>query len=156
MGEGLSSNYKPKTIDILKESLADKPYSDQSTSSDDQSTSSDDAQDEVRYKLNESLPDKPYSDQSTSSDDQSTSSDDQSTSSDDQSTSSDDAQDEVRYKLIIDPSEDESLTRLLLMFDILKSDNTRTFMCSNFPGDSQLQKVFLYVECMSCTFYSCR
>ena len=93
MGEGLSSNYKPKTIDILKESLADKPYSDQSTSSDD-------------------------------------------------------AQDEVRYKLIIDPSEDESLTRLLLMFGILKSDNTRTFMCSNFPGDSQLQKVFLIVECI--------
>ena len=48
---------------------------------------------------------------------------------------------EVRYKLIIDPSEDESLTRLLFMFGILKFENTRTFMCSDFPGDSQLQKV---------------
>jgi len=85
------SHYKPKTIDILRESLADKPYSNQG----------------------------------------------------DQKTSSDDTQNEVRYKLIIDPSEDESITRLLLMFGILTSDNARTFMCSNFPGDSQLQKVIL-------------
>ena len=91
MGTDLGSDYQPKTIDILRESLADKPYSNQ-----------------VR-----------------------------------QNTSSDDTQNEVRYKLIIDPSEDESITRLLLMFDILTSDNTRTFMCSNFPGDSQLQKVIL-------------
>ena len=55
----------------------------------------------------------------------------------------DDTQNEVRYKLIIDRSEDESITRLLFMFGILKFENTRTFMCSNFPGDSQLQKVII-------------
>jgi len=48
---------------------------------------------------------------------------------------------EVRYKLIIDPSEDESVTQLLFMFGILKRENTRMYMCSNFPGDGQLQKV---------------
>ena len=53
----------------------------------------------------------------------------------------DDSQNEVRYKLIIDPSEDESVTRLLFMFGLLKFENTRTFMCSDFPGDGQLQKV---------------
>ena len=53
----------------------------------------------------------------------------------------DDTQNEVRYKLIIDPSEDESITRLLFMFDILKRDNTRSYMCSDFLGDGQLQKV---------------
>ena len=52
-----------------------------------------------------------------------------------------DTQNEVRYKLIIDPSEDESVTQLLFMFDILKRENTRTYMCSDFPGDGQLQKV---------------
>ena len=50
-------------------------------------------------------------------------------------------QNEVRYKLIIDQSKDESITRLLFMFDILKREKTRTYMCSNFPGDNQLQKV---------------
>ena len=50
---------------------------------------------------------------------------------------------EVRYKLIIDPSEDESITRLLFMFDILKRENTRTYICSDFLGDGQLQKVNL-------------
>ena len=53
----------------------------------------------------------------------------------------DDTQNEVRYKLIIDQSEDESATRLLFMFGILKCENTRVYMCSNFPGDSQLRKV---------------
>ena len=52
-----------------------------------------------------------------------------------------DTQNEVRYKLIIDPSEDESITRLLFMFGILKRDNTRSYMCSDFLGDGQLQKV---------------
>ena len=52
-----------------------------------------------------------------------------------------DTQNEVRYKLIIDPSEDESVTQLLFMFGILKRENTRTYMCSDFPGDGQLQKV---------------
>jgi len=49
--------------------------------------------------------------------------------------------DEVRYKLIIDPSEDDSLSRLLLMYKILDPKKTKTFMCSDFPEDSQLQKV---------------
>ena len=57
------------------------------------------------------------------------------------SSSLDDTQNEVRYKLIIDPSEDESVTRLLFMFGILKRENTRTYMCSDFRGDGQLQKV---------------
>ena len=103
MDTDLDSNYHPKTIDILRESLADKPYNNQSG----------------------------------------------------QNTSSDDTQNEVRYKLIIDPSEDESITRLLLMFGILTSDNTHTFMCSNFPGDSQLQKVILlYLYLMSCSHFA--
>ena len=50
---------------------------------------------------------------------------------------------EVRYKLIIDPSEDESITRLLFMFRILERENTRTYICSDFLGDGQLQKVNL-------------
>ena len=58
-----------------------------------------------------------------------------------QAVSHDDTQNEVRYKLIIDPSEDESITRLLFMFDILKHEQTRTYMCSDFLGDGQLQKV---------------
>ena len=53
----------------------------------------------------------------------------------------DDVQNEFRYKLIIDPSEDDSVIRLLFMFGILNRENTRTFMCSNFPGDSQLRNV---------------
>ena len=48
---------------------------------------------------------------------------------------------EVRYKLIIDPSEDSSMVRLLFRFGVLQRDNTRIYVCSNFPGDTQLQKV---------------
>ena len=48
---------------------------------------------------------------------------------------------EARYKLIIDPSEDDSLVRLLFSFDILQRTEAHTFMCSDFPGDSQLQQV---------------
>ena len=62
--------------------------------------------------------------------------------------SDDNTQDEVRYKLIIDPSEDESITRLLFMFGILEHENTRTYICSDFLGDGQLQKV-------NCTNISC-
>ena len=51
------------------------------------------------------------------------------------------SENEVRYKLIIDPSEDDSLVRLLFTFGILKRDNTRIFVCSNFPADSHLQKI---------------
>ena len=48
---------------------------------------------------------------------------------------------EVRYKLIIDSSEDNSLLRLLFAFDILKEKETRTYVCSDFPGDSHQQMV---------------
>ena len=56
---------------------------------------------------------------------------------------------EVRYKLIIDPSEDDSLVRLLFSFNILQREKTCMFVCSDFPGDSQLQKV-RNCEHMSC------
>ena len=48
---------------------------------------------------------------------------------------------DVRYKLIIDPSEDDSLVWLLFSFGVLQRKETRMFMCSDFSGDSQLQKV---------------
>ena len=48
---------------------------------------------------------------------------------------------EVRYKLIIDPSEDDSLVRLLFSVGVLERENTRMFVCSDFPGDGQLQKI---------------
>ena len=80
--------------------------------------------------LRNSLADKPYVSQTATNKVMAT-----------QSPSLDDTQNEVRYKLIIDPSEDESITRLLFMFGILKRDNTRTYMCSDFLGDGQLQKV---------------
>ena len=51
------------------------------------------------------------------------------------------SENEVRYKLIIDPSEDDSIVRLLFSFGILKRDSTRIFVCSNFLGDGQLQKI---------------
>lgn len=55
------------------------------------------------------------------------------------------AEAEVRYKLIIDPSEDDSLMRLLFSFGVLKREETRMFVCSDFAGDSQLQKVTQHV-----------
>ena len=48
---------------------------------------------------------------------------------------------EVRYKLIIDSSEDNSLLHLLFAFGILKERDTRTYVCSDFPGDSHQQMV---------------
>lgn len=48
---------------------------------------------------------------------------------------------EVRYKLIIDPSEDDSLIRFLFSFNVLDRANTRMYVCSDFPGDGQMQKV---------------
>ena len=51
------------------------------------------------------------------------------------------SENEVRYKLIIDPSEDDSLVRLLFTFGILSRKNTRIFVCSNFPADGHLQKI---------------
>ena len=55
------------------------------------------------------------------------------------------AEAEVRYKLIIDSSEDDSLMRLLFSFGVLKREETRMFVCSDFAGDSQLQKVTEHV-----------
>ena len=51
------------------------------------------------------------------------------------------AENEVRYKLLIDPSEDDSLVRLLFSFDVLERENTRIFMCSDFPEDGEIQNV---------------
>ena len=55
------------------------------------------------------------------------------------------AEAEVRYKLIIDPSEDDSLVRLLFSFKVLQREKTHIFMCSDFPGNTHLQKVSLCV-----------
>ena len=45
-------------------------------------------------------------------------------------------QSEVRYKLIIDPSEDDSLVRLLFTYGVLRRGDTRLFICSDFTEDS--------------------
>ena len=46
-------------------------------------------------------------------------------------------QSEVRFKLIIDPSEDDSLVRLLFTYGVLQRENTRLYICSDFPGDTR-------------------
>ena len=51
------------------------------------------------------------------------------------------AENEVRYKMLIDPSEDDSLVRLLFSFGVLERENTRIFMCSTFPEDGEVQNV---------------
>ena len=51
---------------------------------------------------------------------------------------------EMRYKLIIDSSEDNSVVRLLFSTGVLKREKTRMYMCSDFHGDSQLQKVIIF------------
>ena len=55
----------------------------------------------------------------------------------------------VRYKLVIDSSEDESVTRLLYAFNIVDPATTRTYMCSSFPEDGEVQEVHEadYVAC---------
>ena len=55
----------------------------------------------------------------------------------------DNTQTEVRYKLLIDPSEDNSIIQLILILGKLNRENTRTYMCSDYFGDGQLQKVSL-------------
>ena len=50
-------------------------------------------------------------------------------------------EDEVRYKIIIHSSEDDSLVSVLLHHKLLERQNTRIYMCSDFPGDTELQKV---------------
>lgn len=51
------------------------------------------------------------------------------------------AENEVRYKLVIDPSEDGSLVRLLFSCGVLQRSTTRVYMCSEFSGDAELHKV---------------
>ena len=48
---------------------------------------------------------------------------------------------EVRYKLLIEPSEDDSLIRLLFAYEVLNRESTKILVCSKFPGDSEAQKV---------------
>ena len=67
-------------------------------------------------------------------------------------------EDEFRYKIIIHPSEDDSLVRVLFMHKLLQRQKTRIYMCSDFCGDTELQKVSINARCMStsallsCTF----
>ena len=62
--------------------------------------------------------------------------------------------DEVRYKLIIDSSEDSSLLRLLFAFEVLKYENTRTYVCSDFPGDSHQNMVCVCVCVCVCVVFA--
>ena len=50
-------------------------------------------------------------------------------------------EDEVRYKIVIHSSEDDSLVRHLFQYEVLERQNTRIYICSGFPGDTELQKV---------------
>ena len=50
-------------------------------------------------------------------------------------------EDEVRYKIIIHSSEDDSLVRVLFQHKLLERLSTRIYMCSDFPRDTELQKV---------------
>ena len=56
-------------------------------------------------------------------------------------------EDEVRYKIVIHSSEDDSLVRLLFQYKVLERQNTRIYTCSDFQGDSELQKVNLTDIC---------
>lgn len=47
----------------------------------------------------------------------------------------------VRYKLVIDPSEDNSLIRLLFSSKTVKRENLRMFICSDFPSDGEIQMI---------------
>ena len=51
------------------------------------------------------------------------------------------SENEVRFKLIIDPSEDDSLLRLLFTVHAMDRKKTHLFVCSDFPGDSEVQKI---------------
>ena len=50
-------------------------------------------------------------------------------------------EDEVRYKIVIHSSEDDSVVRLLFQLKIVERQNARIYICSDFPGDTELQKV---------------
>ena len=59
---------------------------------------------------------------------------------------------EVRYKLIVDPSEDNSLMHLLITFGVMKRKTTRMYVCSDFPGDGQIEKVYDNYMCVLMSF----
>lgn len=44
----------------------------------------------------------------------------------------------VRYKLIIDSSNDKSAARLLFAHGVLRKENTRMYVCSDFLDESQM------------------
>jgi hypothetical protein len=46
-------------------------------------------------------------------------------------------QSNTRFQLIIDPSDDQSVMRLLFKFGLFKENATKMFVCSNLPGDIQ-------------------
>ena len=52
-------------------------------------------------------------------------------------------EDEVRYKIIIHSSEDDSLVRLLFQLNVLERQNARIYIRSDFPGDTELQRVII-------------
>ena len=52
-------------------------------------------------------------------------------------------EDEVRYKIIIHSSEDDSLVRLLFQLNVLERRNARIYIRSDFPGDTELQRVII-------------
>ncbi len=56
-------------------------------------------------------------------------------------------QNEVRYKLIIDPSEDDSLVRLLFTHGVLQRDQTRVYIVSDFHKDNQLKVLVIVQHC---------
>ena len=63
-------------------------------------------------------------------------------------------EDEVRYKIVIHSSEDDSLVRLLFQYEVLERQNTRIYICSDFPGDTELQKVFMCMTVILLLLYN--
>ena len=55
-------------------------------------------------------------------------------------------EDEVRYKIIIHSSEDDSLVRLLFQLNVLERWNARIYIRSDFPGDTELQRVIIKLQ----------
>ena len=55
-------------------------------------------------------------------------------------------EDEVRYKIIIHSSEDDSLVRLLFQLNVLERQNARIYIRSDFPGDTELQRVIIKLQ----------
>ena len=48
--------------------------------------------------------------------------------------------------MVIDPSEDHSSRRLMLMFDLFEREKFNTFIIGGFPDDGDFQKVSSYIE----------